>query len=416
MKTLFDCKFTIDTRQTTGGEVFVALTGGQTDGHLYAKQALEAGASAVIVSRDLGLKNQIMCRNTLNFITDLARTKALFMREAGCKIIAITGSVGKTSTKEIIYQFIRHNTPKVAKTEGNYNNHIGLPLTILNAPTDNEFLILEMGMNNLGEISHLSSVACPYLSLITNVTDAHIGKLGSRENIAIAKSEIFDFTTDYAILNENDDFYDFISSELIKKGLKVCKINSKTQIENYEINNLSTKLTISGQEYELDGVFTQEWLACVAFATEITRILNLDVPPYIQTDFEGRGKVLSFGKAKIIDESYNASPESVKNALKTFSKYNGKKLVILGEMRELGDFSERLHLEIANHIDKNDTLVIVGKLAFSLFNQLSNKSKYFFERQEDIEIDIQGYDFVLIKGSHGVGLWRFLDRTSLKKT
>ena len=181
--------FTQDTRQIHQGDMYIPLVGEKNDGHQFIKQAFEAGASAVMTAHPIedDTHNVILVKDTLQALTDMA---AYLREHRDVKVVGITGSVGKTSTKDMIYAVVSTQY-KTLKTLGNYNNHIGLPLTILRYQNE-DVMVLEMGMNHLGEIHHLTHIAKPDIACITNVGTAHIGELGSRENILKAKMEIVD--------------------------------------------------------------------------------------------------------------------------------------------------------------------------------------------------------------------------------
>ena len=199
----YDVKgFSQDTRQIQKGDMYIPLKGENSDGHQYIEQAFINGASSIITSQkvDYPTKNVILVQDTMQALTDMAS----YIREhRDVKVVGITGSVGKTSTKDMIYSVVSTKY-KTLKTLGNYNNHIGLPLTMLRYQ-DEDVMILEMGMNHLGEISHLTHIAKPHIAAITNVGTAHIGELGSRENILKAKMEIVEGFQEYGTLVINDD-------------------------------------------------------------------------------------------------------------------------------------------------------------------------------------------------------------------
>ena len=196
--------FTQDTRQIHQGDMYIPLVGEKNDGHQFIKQAFEAGASAVITAHPIedDTHNVILVKDTLQALTDMA---AYLREHRDVKVVGITGSVGKTSTKDMIYAVVSTQY-KTLKTLGNYNNHIGLPLTILRHQNE-DVMVLEMGMNHLGEIHHLTHIAKPDIACITNVGTAHIGELGSRENILKAKMEIVDGLSKDGtlIINDNND-------------------------------------------------------------------------------------------------------------------------------------------------------------------------------------------------------------------
>lgn len=374
--------FCKDTREIKNGDVYIGINGTNFNGSLYFKDAFDKGAKACIVDnveiskedlRIYGDKAIIKVENTIDAIQKLAKYKRNLY---DIPVVAITGSVGKTSTKDIVANVIGQKY-KVLKTEGNYNNHIGMPLTILRLK-DHEAIVLEMGMNHLGEISLLSKIANPTIGIITNVGTAHIGNLGSRENILKAKLELLDGmdkNSKLIINNDNDMLHDYYLN------------NNRENILTYGINNksdivaLNTRLEENGSIYnvELDSKefeiqvqiggkhFVENSLCAITLGKHLNISMN-KITKGIKT-FELTKKRMQIEKINnnvIINDAYNANYDSMKAAIEYLARSKAdKKVALLGDMFELGKFSDGLHRKVGEEIVKNniDTLITVGKQA-----------------------------------------------------
>lgn len=435
--------FSKDTRNIKNGDTYIGIKGEKFNGSLFWDKALELGAKAVIIE-DVNIdekylqnyqgKNIIVVNDTKKALIQIATEKRNLYKDL--KVIGITGSVGKTSTKDMIANVLSQKY-KTLKTIGNNNNDIGLPMTILNL-RDHEVAVIEMGMNHLGEIRVLTKIAKPTLSVITNVGTSHIGLLGSRENILKAKLEILEGMKNKEIIINNDN--DMLSNW--SKGAKDCKIhtfgidnNSECSSEDIEIQeNLSyVNCSYNGEKIELNvpvgsKIFVLNAL-CAVLVGKLMELSNEDIKKGIES-FELTGKRMELVHLKngsvLINDSYNASYDSMKVALEYLENIEAeRKIAVLGDMYELGEFSEKLHKKVGKEVDKDkiDLLFTVGKDAkyiseVAVQNGMSEDKILYFENIENLEKDlkhkIKKGDAILFKAAHGMRLFEVVD--NLKKT
>lgn len=422
--------FTTDTRKIKQGDVYIGLKGEKYDGSQFYKQALEQGADVCIL-QNIEIEDEIkkvyndraiiIVDDTLEALQKIAKYKR---SKYNIPVVAITGSVGKTSTKDIIASVI--NTKyNVLKTEGNYNNHIGVPLTILRLK-DHDAMVVEMGMNNFGEISLLTDIAKPTVAVITNVGTAHIGNLGSRENILKAKLEILEgLSKDGSLIINNDN--DMLHMWNEKNEIyNVCDFGienqSKFMAKDFSIqsNYSEYKITIENQEYNIQvpiasKVFIYNSLSAIC----VGKLLNIDMNKIIEgiKNFEltkNRMEIINIKDITIINDCYNANYDSMKAAIESLSKMKSKrKIAVLGDMLELGEFSKKLHSDIGEEVASNniDILLVVGEEAKNIANQAINKGMkkenvFMFSNNNDA-IDLlkqikQKEDTILVKASNGM--------------
>lgn len=367
-------KFAIDSRVVDCDTFFIPLKGEKSDGHEYISSAFEKGAIGTFTSQKINNidgKIIIQVEDTLKAMQNVARKLREKLQDI--PLVAITGSVGKTTTKDMVYSVLSQKY-KALKTKGNFNNDIGLPLTLLNYSNE-EIIVLEMGMNHFGEISFLSNIAKPNTAIIINVGHSHIGNLGSRENILKAKMEIIDGMQNNGtlIINGDNDMLKSvgdIEQKIVRFGLE----NGNDVIAyNIKINDSSTEFVINenGVEYLVKINLSGEKFVYNALASwTIGKIYNVSPEDRIKAlaDCEFtkmRMNIEHTNGITIIDDCYNASPESMKLALQTLSKQEAKRRVaILGDMLELGEFSEALHEQVGKDVFENniDKLLTVGKL------------------------------------------------------
>ena len=304
-------------------------------------------------------------------------------------VIGITGSVGKTSTKDIIAS-VMSKKYNVLKTLGNYNNQIGLPLTILRAKDENA-MVVEMGMNMLGEIHNLTQIAKPTVCVITNVGTAHIGNLGSRENILKAKLEILDGLQQGGTLvinNDNDMLHNWYEKNNCKDfNVITYGIENKSDIMPYDIvlseNGSTYKIDVNGKTYNVNvSVGGEHFVLNSLCAIAIGRLFNIDMVDILSgiANFELTKRRMQVEKNKegitIINDCYNANYDSMKAALEYLGKINAnKKIAVLGDMLELGEFSTALHEKVGEEVAKNniDILITVGNLSKQIANKAVEK-------------------------------------------
>lgn len=412
--------FTQDSRQVKEGGMYIPLKGERFDGYDFIDNAFENGAKAIITSQDVYYPDKIIIQveDTLQALKDMA----LYLRKhRDVKVVGITGSVGKTSTRDMVYSVVKQKY-KTLKTEGNYNNEIGLPLTILRYQEE-EVMVLEMGMNHLKEMSRLSKIALPDVAVITNVGTAHIGELGSRENILKAKLEITDGMDDDSVLIINQD-NDMLATVDIPR-LKVVRVGkdkgSQIKAKNIVLNETTSHFVV---EYDGKGekivvpVQGEHNISNALLAIAVGLELNIDMEDIKKgiQEFEltkNRMDILEKeNHVTVIDGTYNASVDSMKSSLDILSHYKRRKVAILADMLELGTYSETLHREVGQYVaDKDiDVFVCVGKDSYYMYDQAKKQIKecYFFDNNqlliEQIHHIVQAYDVVLIKGSHSMNL------------
>lgn len=428
------CKnFLIDTREIEHNDVFVAIKGNTVDGNLFWKQAFENGAKVAILNSvslsdedKLTYQDKVIIKvdDSIKAMQQIATKKReLYGRDF--PIVAVTGSVGKTSTKDLIAGVLSKKF-KVLKTKGNYNNDLGVPLTILSIQ-DEDIAVVEMGMNHLGEISRLSKIAKPTVAVITNVGTAHIGNLGSRENILKAKLEILDgMETPFLILNnDNDLLHKWYEDNKEKIQIKTFGIEEHSQANASEIKlgerhseftctieNKSFKVMvpIGGRHFVLNSL-------CAALIGNILKLTTEEITLGIQ-QFEltkKRMEVINLNSGiTIINDSYNASYESMKAAIEYLASVdNDRKIAVLGDMFELGDYSEEFHRKVGKEVAENkiDFLICSGDnskyiVEEAIKNGMNEKNIYYKDSSKEVEEELKNIlksgDTILIKASNGM--------------
>jgi len=428
-------RISIDSRTLVPGDLFFAIIGPHFDGHNFITEAFNKGASGAVICKDVRslflkeeiYKNKIIIevKNTLSALQDGA---VYYKNKFKTFNICVTGSNGKTTTKEIIAHILSQNFP-LLKTSGNYNNEIGIPLTLLQLNDSHKILLVEMGMRELGEIKTLTNFVPPDLAVITNIGEAHIGLLGSKDNIFKAKSELLQSLDKdgIAILNRDDSYF-FKMLEIVKgKKIITFGLENKSDIMAYNIRMIDDRgikfsLKIKDVEdreifFPLLGrynIYNALAASAVAFALEV----ELDLIKRRLADFKPLEMHMHlnnfYNGIKVLNDSYNASPLSVKKALETLSEVaqSHRKIAILGDMLELGEKSDFYHREIGKEVVKLfiDILITVGEggkiIAQSSRNERMAKEQIFsFKKNEKKYLAkkllnlIKPGDFVLLKGS-----------------
>ncbi len=430
--------FSKDTRTIQQGDTYIGINGENFNGNLFYKNALEAGAKICIIE-DIQIDEQIKSKykdRTIIKVKDTIKALQLlatYKRSLyNIPVIAVTGSVGKTSTKDIIASVVSKKY-KVLKTKGNYNNNIGLPLTILEL-NNHKALVVEMGMNSLGEISVLTNIAKPTIALITNVGTAHIGKLGSRQNILKAKLEILEGLKENGtlVINNDNDLLNEWNKQNTKYNVIGVGIENKSDINAINIHEEEEKNTftaIIGKE-ELNvtvPVIGNHFIYNAMCAIAVGKILEIEEEKILQgiQEFELTKDRMEIIKIKnnitIINDCYNANLDSMSAGIEALSKTKGnKKVAVLGDMLELGEYSEKLHKQVGAEVVRNniDILITVGKEAKNIANIAKEKIEVyeFYENEEAIkklkEILNNG-DVVLVKASNGMHFAEIIE--TLKK-
>lgn len=440
----------IDNRQVQKNSVFIALKGDNNDGHNYLSSAFDNGAClAIIESESLFKKykknfNLILVKNTFTSLYKLAiysrkRTKA--------KVIAVTGSVGKTSVKEML-KLVFSSQGKTYANYGNLNNHIGLPLSLANLPEDFEYAIFEMGMNHQNEIAILSKLTKPDIAIITNVASAHIGNFKNEKQIALAKSEIFLGLkkNGLAILNIDNRYCNFLTEQALLAKIKPknivtfgLKSKSDYRLLNFVINGLNcSSIVVATKNHSrltfnissINKSVIHNSLIAVALldligkniSSGIQSLKNLETP-------KARGELIEIkNKEKnitLIDDSYNANIASVTAGIEYLADLkvilNKKRSVaILGDMLELGKDAIKIHTNLARLLKKFkiDQTILVGDLMRNVAKKLGKKDYSFFVSSKDaankVESLLKNDDIVLVKGSRGMKMENIINELTNK--
>lgn len=435
--------FSKDTRTIKPGDVYIGIKGEKFDGNLLYKEAIEKGALVCILQGVTLTKKEeekykniciIIVKDTIEALGKIAKYKRSLYN---IPVIAVTGSVGKTSTKDIIASVVAQKY-RVHKTQGNFNNNIGLPLTILKMKEE-EALVIEMGMNHFGEISYLTQIAKPTIVVITNIGTSHIGNLGSRENILKAKLEILEGLQDNGtvIVNQDNDLlrqwrtedkiYHKIAygieekADIMAKDIEILENKSKYQAD-IQYQKRETKylveVPVSGRHFIYNSL--------CAIAVGIT--LNIEIEKIVEgiRCFELTKKRMDAQIIRdsilVINDSYNASYDSMKASLEYLKEVNGdRKIAVLGDMLELGQYAISLHEKVGNEVVKNkvDRLITVGKLAKHIAEQAkregmnTEKIQICQDNKEAIALlnkIIKKGDVILLKASNALNFTEILDK------
>ena len=450
-----------DSRHVNKGDLFIALPGQRVDGHDYADEAVLGGACAVLANRPLEIDAPVLIvEDTMQALSSLA---AFYRERLSSTVIGVTGSCGKTSTKQMIYDIL-HPDRSVVATEANQNNELGVPVTILRANTDVDFVVVEMGMRGRGQIAKLADIAQPEWGIISNIGVSHLEILNSQEAIADAKAELFEALPEsngIAFVNAADPFSQYVCehARLVERGVQIVLFDGSgqggsgptflTELDDqspvspfvwasdislshegfatftvnavgfgslgYENANGSIRITLA-----VRGIHNVS-NACSAIAiglfsgislkTCCSRIEHCSAVPGRQNVIQGKNEII------VLDDSYNANPDSMQAAITTmrYMQCEGKKIAILGDMLELGNVSRKSHEEVGEKVAASDIDILIGVGDYSnhmikaaetkgmdkshLFHCGSTKEAY------DILMKyLEPGDLVLCKASHSIGL------------
>lgn len=437
---------TLDSRQVIEGSLFIATKGERVDGNQFLSSAYEKGALCCMSEREWTKGNApyIKVENCFEALKKLA---AYYRKQCRAKVIGVTGSVGKTTTKEMIASVLSQKYYTM-KTLGNFNNEIGLPLTLLRIEEGDEMAVVEMGISDFGEMSRLAQIAVPDMMVLTNIGDCHLENLGDRDGVLRAKTEVFDYVKEdipvflggedeklaaygrrekflhpvhYFGIGKDNDVYAKDISYLGLSGIHLCIVTPQGDFE--------TTIPVPGKHMIANALCaTAVGLACGLQLTEIARGIEAFTP------IGGRSNLIHTHRYTIMDDCYNANPVSMKAGLDVLSLVEGRKVAILGDMFELGEREEQMHQEVGCHAKECgvDVLICIGKLAACLAAGAAGLDKEavlaateevlpvasgdmtvihcdtFEQAKEIVGGVLQKGDSVLIKASHGMHLERMV--------
>ncbi|PJA26550.1 MAG: hypothetical protein CO189_10320 [candidate division Zixibacteria bacterium CG_4_9_14_3_um_filter_46_8] len=419
----------IDTRTLKPGDLFIAVKGQSTDGHLFVQDAVQKGASGIVVQTPFDTEqinigdrhsNIYVVRDSLEFLGNLAR---LYLKKLGCRVICVTGTNGKTSVKDFIVKILSEDYFTTG-TKGNFNNLYGLPLSIFEANCWTEVAVFEMGMSAMGEIARLCEIAQPEIGVLNNISAAHLEGLGNLENVIRAKAEMLKFLSEKnkpAVINIDDENVVSLSRSIkcpyVTVGTAPGADFRITDIAindignaRFEINGFRVELNIPGFHNVSNSAIALA--AAVAYGTDFKRALTL--LPALRLP-EMRCTVYKIGGISIINDAYNANPQSVREAIKLLGSLKAnRRFMVLGDMLELGDQSEFYHRKIGNEIGRSEInhLITFGEMA-KLSGEEAAKSgsaivTSHFQYHHDIAYllnsEARPGDLVLFKGSRGMKL------------
>lgn len=415
-----------DTRTIEKGALFIAIKGERFDGNDFIKQAASAGAAAAISDMPAGsVKTDIPVIYVGNSRTAQLMLARYYRSKFDIRLCGVTGSVGKTSTKDMIYAVLstKWNT---LKTEGNLNNEIGLPQTLFRLNENVGAAVIEMGMSDRGEISLLSKTAMPDFCVITNIGYCHIEQLKTRENILAAKLEILDGASCIAplIVYGDDEYLSKIELErrIVRFGLTDKNDIYADNVRQCE-NTMEFSLHYNGKAYEARVPAIGEHhvlnaLAAFAVGIEYEMIPEEIIPAFMNYESSGmRQKIEQRGDFTLILDCYNASPTSMRSALSVLKTKSGRKIAVLGDMLELGEQSGKLHAGLADIVSENAELIFLyGREMHALALELEKRGIHAYYSENKAELtqilleNIKSGDTILFKGSRGMKMEEIADK------
>ena len=415
-----------DTRLIQPGQLFVVLQGAR-DGHDFIPQAMEKGAAAVLCSRQVGDYPAIVVVDPRTALGDIARCER---QRIGCKVVGITGSVGKSTTKEMVATVLE-STYRTAKTPVNHNNDIGMPMAILAMPEETEVAVLEMGMNHFREMAYLSSIAQPDVSVIVNIGSMHIEFLGSMEGIREAKLEILEGMKPEGklILNGDDAMLrnlpqkpvqslTYFGSDTENCAVRYADVYEENEFLRFNVYTQDSRFPV---EMALEGRhFVADAMAAVAVALELgVAPVNIQERLGMFRNMAGRQEIYKAGAYTVISDCYNAGPESMAAALKVLGKRTGRRIAVLGDMLELGDVTWAEHYKIGRIAAENaDAVYAYGPnanrvIGGAITGGMNPAVARFFDSHEKMAEALKRAakpgDTLLFKASRGMHLEKVLE-------
>ena len=414
-----------DSRHIVDGQLFVAIKGEHFDGNTYAGAAIEKGAAAALVSDDAVVADpSILVGDTRHALGEIAHH---WRKKFSFPVVAVTGSSGKTTVKEMIAAILTLAKGNVLATKGNLNNDIGMPLSLLNMRAEHTCAVIEMGMNHLDEIRYLTNIACPEVAVVNNAGTAHIGELGSRQAIAQAKGEVFEglATDGVAIINANDDFADYWQS--LNQGRKVLTFGLDANADvsaEYEMQGNSTHISVKTptgtaqvQLRMLGKHNVMNALAATAVAVALG-VSNKDVVQGLSqfSGVQGRLNLLAgLHGAAVLDDTYNANLDSMKAAVEVLAAQKASThMFVMGDMGELGADAASMHIEVGAYAKQKgiSTLYSFGDLS-KLASEAFGEGGQHFNTLDSLVTTVEGQMgadvAVLVKGSRFMKMERVVN-------
>lgn len=409
--------WSIDSRTIAPGDLFFAIKGERLDGHAFVADVLRRGAVAAVVSEPAGVDGwQLRVEDTL---MALQRAGAYARERWARPMVAITGSAGKTSTKDIVAALLGVRM-RVGKTIGNLNNHLGVPLTLLRIPDDAEVGVLELGMNHAGEIRHLASIAMPQIGVVTNVGYAHVEAFDSIEGVAAAKRELIEALPEsgVAVLNADDErvarFRGAHRGRTVTYGFSA---DAEVRATDVEMTADRAAFTVRGVRFEtrLTG---RHAVSNILAGLTVAQLFHIELGDLVEAvaklaPGEMRGERTSWRGITILNDAYNSNPEAARNMIDVLrAEPAQRRIAVLGEMLELGRLAESLHREVGDYVAHAGVDVLIGVRGVSRFlveearRAGMTHAAFFFENPDQAGFFLRDFvqpgDAILFKGSRGV--------------
>ncbi len=416
-----------DSRNISAGQLFVALKGANFDGNTYAAEAIKKGAAAVMVSDNtVEAQPALLVQDTRIALGELAK---YWRNKFNAPVVAVTGSNGKTTTKEMLTAILNvasKGKDKVHATYGNLNNDIGLPLTLLKMSASHEYVVVEMGMNHLGEIDYLTHIAKPNVAVINNAGTAHIGELGSRDNIAKAKGEIFAGLQEggMAVINADNDYAAYWQSLNAQRKVVTFGLVNKADVsatyqeaDGFSLIQLSTPNGSVDFKLQVQGAHNISNALAASAAAYALAVSNADIAKGLESFSGVYGRLerkAGINAAVIIDDTYNANPDSMKAAIGVLAKLAGKKILVLGDMAELGADAKNMHAEIGAYAKAAglSELYCLGELSAEMVQGFGEGAQHFGTPEaiaEAVLSQLKSGTTVLVKGSRFMQMERVVN-------
>ena len=414
-----------DSREIKEGYLYIPFVGARVDGHDFIADVFEKGALCTLSEKKLDIEQPyILVENSGQALKDIAE---FYREQLDCQIIGITGSVGKTSTKEIIASVLSEKF-NVLKTEGNFNNEIGMPLTLLKIREEHEIAVVEMGISFFDEMRRLSKVSKPDVCVITNIGTCHLENLNDRDGVLKAKTDMFENAKPncLTVLNGDDDKLATIE-EVNGREPVFYGLESDRNITAYNIEPdgmKGTNCTIKYNDFEFDTYIPIPGLHMIHNALAATcvgvhfgmSLEEIDQGIRNLKAIGGRNNIFENHGITIIDDCYNANPMSMKASIDVLNNSSGRKVAILGDMFELGKDEAALHREVGEFINTKDIdlVICIGKLAKNIADAVTNAKVLYFETKNEFnpdEILTEG-DTVLVKASNGMKFKEIVEKLS----